>query len=144
MAPPSSLVQRHQKRKKIIIISAVVIALAAEKYARQFLVRQPYHTSALSGQAWVTELLGGHHDRMKDNLGVSAAVFRRLLCTLVERTNIRDTHNMTAEERLAIFLCTAVSGLSMRKVAERFQRSTDTISRQGTFQLVLCHSIYAR
>lgn len=30
----------------------------------------PYHTSALSGIAWVHELLNGHPDRIKNELGV--------------------------------------------------------------------------
>ncbi|KIM61587.1 hypothetical protein SCLCIDRAFT_54529, partial [Scleroderma citrinum Foug A] len=37
--------------------------------------------------------------------------------------------NVSLEEQLAIFLYTWVTGLSIRHVGERFQRSNDMISR---------------
>ncbi|PBK60096.1 hypothetical protein ARMSODRAFT_841215, partial [Armillaria solidipes] len=39
---------------------------------------EPYHNSALSGEQWTHELLGGHSDRISDNLGIKAHVFHRL------------------------------------------------------------------
>ncbi|KAH9013692.1 hypothetical protein EDB85DRAFT_1838731, partial [Lactarius pseudohatsudake] len=32
--------------------------------------KTPYHTSALSGEAWLLELIGGHPERMKTQLGM--------------------------------------------------------------------------
>jgi len=39
----------------------------------------PYHTSALTGQAWVLELMTGHPDRIRHNLGMNLEVFEELL-----------------------------------------------------------------
>jgi hypothetical protein len=42
----------------------------------------PYHTSALTGQAWVLELMTGHPDRIWHNLGMNLEVFEELLQVL--------------------------------------------------------------
>ena len=42
-------------------------------------IREPYHTSALSGEAWVLELLCGHPDQIRTELGVSLEVFNDLI-----------------------------------------------------------------
>ena len=44
--------------------------------------RQPYHTSILSGEAWVQELLHGHLRRICTELGVEEPVFRELVIML--------------------------------------------------------------
>ena len=41
-----------------------VIGIAAVLYQTPNYWRQPYHTSALSGEAWVNELIHGHPDRI--------------------------------------------------------------------------------
>lgn len=91
-------------------------------------VRQPYHTSILSGQAWVQELLHGHPRRIRTELGVREHVFRQLIFTLYHLGH-RDSKYVTLEEQLAIFLYTCVTGLTSQHVGERFQRSGETISR---------------
>jgi len=51
-------------------------------YARQYFLKEPYHTSALTGEAWVLELLAGHRDRIRCELGVRHHVFHKLVETL--------------------------------------------------------------
>lgn len=87
-----------------------------------------YHTSALTGEAWVLELMTGHPDRIRCELGVSADVFAALVAYLQE-IGIRRSKYVSLEEQVAIFLYMAVTGLTVRHVGERFQRSNDTISR---------------
>ncbi|KIO14450.1 hypothetical protein M404DRAFT_90975, partial [Pisolithus tinctorius Marx 270] len=41
----------------------------------------------------------------------------------------KNSKFVTLEEQLTIFLYTCVTGLTIRHVGERFQRSNDTISR---------------
>ncbi|KAF8881079.1 hypothetical protein BD779DRAFT_1413448, partial [Infundibulicybe gibba] len=64
---------------------------------------QPYHTSALSGYGWVLELLTGHPDRIRCELGVSHYVFDELITTL-RRLGHSGSRSVTLEEKLAIFL----------------------------------------
>jgi DNA-binding NarL/FixJ family response regulator len=104
------------------------IAAAAALVASQTEEPIPYHTSALSGQAWVDELLEGHPDRIKNELGMRKEVFRSLLVALCQ-AGYGDSRYVTLEEQLAIFLYMSVTGLSIRHVGERFQRSNETVSK---------------
>jgi len=89
---------------------------------------EPYHTSALTGEEWVIEPIVGHPECIRCELGVRADVFQALVTELhaLGHTNSRY---VSLEEQLAIFLYTCVTGLTIRHVGERFQRSNDTISR---------------
>jgi hypothetical protein len=88
----------------------------------------PYHTSILSGAAWVAELLTGHPERIRCELGMHREVFIELVDTL-RRMGHGNSKYVSLEEQLAIFLYTCVTGLTIRHVGERFQRSNETISR---------------
>lgn len=111
------------------VIGLVVntVAAAALAYAGPLFNPQPYHTSALDGQAWVLELLHGHPDRIKTELGMQLHVFTQLLAELRE-VGLTDSRHISLEEQLAIFLYSSVTGLSIRHVGEHFQHANDTIS----------------
>jgi hypothetical protein len=110
-----------------LFMSAVLNALAA---ILQFTVREPmlYHTSALSGEAWVLELIAGHPERMRCELGMHKHVFAELITELHSLGHSHSRH-VSLQEQLAIFLYCCVTGLTIRHVGERFQRSNETISR---------------
>ena len=90
--------------------------------------RQPYHTSILSGEAWVQELLHSHPRHIRTELGVEEPVFRELVIMLHNMGN-NNSKNVTLEEQLVIFLYTCVTGLTSTHIGERFQRSGETITR---------------
>ena len=92
--------------------------------------KQPMHTSILTGQRWLEELLNGHSTRFYNQLGMKKHVFCRLLSELQVGSGLHDTRNMKAEEQLAVFLYLCQTGSSLRLLMERFQHSPDTISRQ--------------
>jgi hypothetical protein len=91
-------------------------------------MKDPYHTSILSGYAWLQELLNGHPERIRTELGVHKVVFRALI-TELRSMGHGDSKYVTLEEQLAIYLYTSVTGLSIRHVGERFQRANGTISK---------------
>jgi hypothetical protein len=91
-------------------------------------MKEPYHTSILSGYAWVQELLHGHPERIRTELGVHKEVFLALVEEL-QSMGHGDTRNVTLQEQLAIFLYMSVTGLSVRHAGERFQRANGTISK---------------
>jgi hypothetical protein len=91
-------------------------------------MKEPYHTSILSGYAWVQELLNGHPERIRTELGVHKEVFHALIKELRSMGH-GDTKYVTLEEQLAIFLYTSVTGLTIRHVGERFQRANWTVSK---------------
>jgi hypothetical protein len=90
--------------------------------------RTPYHTSALSGEGWVQELLTGHPQRIRTELGVSRGTFL-LLVKAIQDIGIHSSRNVSIEEQLSIFLYTAVTGLPCTHVGERFQRTSGTITK---------------
>jgi DDE superfamily endonuclease len=116
-----------------VVNSAVA---AASIYAEPLFNKTPYHTSALTGEAWVLELLTGHPERIRNELGVHKEVFNDLLQNLCDG-GCGPSKHVSLEEKLAIFLYTCVTGLSLRHVGERFQRSTETISKYVFFSIYL-------
>jgi hypothetical protein len=102
---------------------AAVVSFAAHLYDKI-----PYHTSALSGATWVGELLDGHPERIRCELGVHRHVFQFLISYL-QTIGVQHSRGVCLEEQLAIFLYKCVTGLSVRHVAERFQRSNGTVSK---------------
>jgi hypothetical protein len=104
------------------------VVCAAQVFSASFYDKTPYHTSALSGHAWVQELINGHPERIKCELGMRLFVFQALVEAL-RAVGLQDTRNVSLEEHLAIFLLTCVTGLSIRHVGERFQHANATISK---------------
>jgi hypothetical protein len=102
--------------------------VAVDEAAR--LHRTPYHTSSLSGENWVCELLNGHPQRIRNELGMYRSTFIVLVKALqAPAIGLSSSRHVSIEEQLAIFLYTAVTGLSCTHVGERFQRLSDTISK---------------
>ena len=83
----------------------------------RYYMKEPYHTSLLSGYAWLQELLQGHPERIRTELGVHKDVFHSLVREL-QSMGHSDTRYVTLEEQLAIFLCTSVTGLTICHVGE--------------------------
>ena len=89
---------------------------------------QKYHTSILSGHAWVLELITGHLDRIQCELGLTKEAFLVLITELCDLGH-QDSRKVMLEEQTAIFLYMSVTGLTVRHVGEHFQHSSDMISQ---------------
>jgi len=79
--------------------------------------KELYHTSILTGEAWVAELLAGHPERIRCELGVHHHVFAALIFEL-RQMGYSSSRFVSLEEQLAIFLYTCVTGLTIRHVGE--------------------------
>jgi hypothetical protein len=134
---------RTQKRRLLLQILGIVvntIVAAVILFAAPLYDKEPYHTSALSGAAWVLELLEGHPKRIRCELGVSKEVFL-FLTSYLQLIGVHHSRGILLEEQLAIFLYRCVTGISVRHTGERFQRSNDTISKYVTsLDLVYIHT----
>ncbi|KAJ7085992.1 hypothetical protein B0H15DRAFT_752426, partial [Mycena belliarum] len=64
----------------------------------------PMHTSMLTGQLWLTELLNGHPGRFRDQMGMAKEVFYRLSFELQAFSGLVATKFVSADEKLATFL----------------------------------------
>lgn len=105
-----------------------LVVTTVELYSSTAYWTQRMHTSALSGQAWVDELISGHPKRMQINFGMPLHVFTSLIIEL-RLLGVTDGRRISLEEKLGIFLYTCLTGMGCRLVGERFQRSKDTVTR---------------
>jgi hypothetical protein len=128
MTDPRPEIRERIQRLCPLIIGVIVNAACNAVQTLYPKDREPYHTSALSGQDWVIELLTGHPERIRCELGMHVGAFAELIDEL-RTMGHSDSKYVSLEEQLAIFLYASVTGLSIRHLAERFQRSNDTISR---------------
>jgi hypothetical protein len=123
------LAEWRHRRARLLVLATVIISMLAISNADAHLFNIPYHTSALTGLAWVNELLHSPNPhRLEDNLGVNQVVFFGILENLIKYSGFHDDREVFVEEKLAIFLYWARTNLSYVHLAERFQRSQSTIS----------------
>ena len=120
--------QRRQLLIQILGIFVNTIIVALILFSAPLYDKEAYHTSALSGAAWVLELLEGHPGHIRCELGVSKEVFQFLVACL-QQIGISHSKGILLEEQLAIFLYGCVMGISVCHAGERFQRSNNTISK---------------
>ncbi|KAJ7084131.1 hypothetical protein C8R44DRAFT_533248, partial [Mycena epipterygia] len=73
-------------------------------YANPLYWKQPYHTSALTGDGWVFELMSGHPERIRTELGVHLHVFLLFVAELRGVAGLEDSKFLRLEEQAAIFL----------------------------------------
>ena len=86
-----------------------------------------YHTSILSGHAWLMELITRHPDHIKCELGLRKETFLSLVAEFCSLGHW-DARDITLDEQIAIFLYMSVTGLTTRHVGECFQHANSTIS----------------
>jgi hypothetical protein len=124
----------HNQRKCFIAQAACLVINAAVAasvtFATPLFEKTPYHhdTSALSGAAWVVELLNGHPERIHYELGVHKHVFQ-ILISYLQIIGVSHSWDVLLEEQLAIFLYKCVTGLSIWHVGKRLQHLNDTIHK---------------
>jgi hypothetical protein len=111
-----------------LLLILIAVSAAATVLSSRY-NKRAQHTSRLSGEQWVQELLHGHEIRIHNELGLREGIFRHLLAVLIRDGGVQHTRYVSAEEQLATFLHYAHRGLSNRALQERFQRSGDTISK---------------
>ena len=126
--------EEMQRCQVVLLSSAAAVFAASQAIIEQLellmpvIDRTPYHTSILSSEAWVQELLTGHPMWIRNELGVYRQTFFTLVQTLQD-FGIRSSRYVTIEEQVTIFLYTVVTGLSSIHVGEHFQRSPSTIQK---------------
>jgi hypothetical protein len=123
-----ALQQRKRKCQRLVLLAVLMSATTALHLIEPLFSPQPLHDSALTGQAWVIELVQGNPARMKTELGVYQHVFTRLVDAL-RYCGLTDTKHVSAMEQVAVFLLICVGNNTNQRTAGQFQRSGDTISR---------------
>jgi hypothetical protein len=129
--PPPNVDHQGTARKVVLLVVALLqyIVLGVGLYIYPQYCKQDLHNSALSGRAWLDELLTGHPDRIYIALGMRRHVFLALVLQLRAMGHIESQNSrINLDESVAIFLYTCVTGIAIDHVAERFQHSHSTIS----------------
>jgi hypothetical protein len=93
---------------------------------------EPSHPIPHTGEGWIQELMSGHPNHIRMELGMYAHVFWNLI-TILRTCGLIPSRHLSCEEQLTIFLYTSVTGLTVRHVGEHFQCLNDTISKQVIF-----------
>ncbi|XP_031387300.1 protein ANTAGONIST OF LIKE HETEROCHROMATIN PROTEIN 1-like [Punica granatum] len=118
------------------IYLALEIAAAEESVPRNI----PCRTSRLQGRYYIEEVLG-NDTRCYENFRMNPHVFHNLCDTLRANCGIRNSRNgMTVEEMVGMFLMVVAHSTRLVVVAERFQHSTETVSRVIK---VIAHGIHS-
>jgi hypothetical protein len=118
-------------------VAAVARGATVGQYMISHVIKRRMYDSALSGQAWLQELLNGHPVCFHNNIGMSKHVFRKLVHELQMYAGLEDTKHVTKEEQLAIFLHQCRTGAASHDVWEHFQHGPETISKCAVITLFL-------
>jgi hypothetical protein len=141
---PVPIDPRDRVRWVATIVASLVqyLVIGVAMYVAPQYIKTEQHTSALTGRAWLNELLTGHPDRIYIALGMRRHVFLALVFQIraLGYMEAQNAHIML-DESLAIFLYTCVTGLAIDHVAERFQHSHSTISEYTYFYHILAELI---
>jgi hypothetical protein len=71
----------HRYRQCVVVITCIVL-IAVGLTLQPLLLKEPYHTFALTGEAWVLELLASHLEHICCKLGVHRHIFNALIVEL--------------------------------------------------------------
>ncbi|RWR77282.1 putative nuclease HARBI1 [Cinnamomum micranthum f. kanehirae] len=129
----------NARRREQVKLNMLTVAAVAGWYIDTYLDKRPCRDSALSGAAYVNELLIGHLERFRQVCRMERPIFMKL-CNVIRSKNLLcDTRDITLEEQLIMFLFTIGHNAVNRQVQERFQHSGETISRHfnGVLQAIL-------
>ena len=109
--------QAFQQMTHLFTLVIRVIVLNIASILQAHYLKEPYHTSILTGHMWVPELLGGHPECIHTELGVHHHVLYAIMDELLELGHL-DSRFITFEEQLVIFLYCSVTGLTIGHLGE--------------------------
>ena len=113
-------------------ITGQLAAIVGTQYIESHYFKTPYHTSILSGQGWVQELLDGHPEHICNGLGVHQHVF--LALSSICETQAIPTHAGESSWRSSSqYSCTPASLVCQSIMLESAFRGQETVSRRPVF-----------
>jgi hypothetical protein len=128
---------REALREHILLIQAVILAVCS--YIEDSLyIPSGLRTmdkdalsdqDALRGVQLTESLLTGNPQRIQNLTRLKRETFKALLQWLIEHTGLKDSREVSAAEKLIIFLLISSHGANFRMASKTLQRSTRTIHR---------------
>lgn len=117
------------RRRRVAITASSLAGYVVSQYSGSLYSKSRMHTSILTGEARMKELLTGHPITFYNSFGMSIHVFKLLLSKLRQYTSFRSSRYVSDIEQLGIFLWICRKGASVRDTMYIFQHSPDTISK---------------
>lgn len=121
--------KRKKKRRKVFWIMTTCSSSVMATYFYKYIYKEPCMTSIQTGEMWMRDVLNGHYIRSINAFRMESSVFKQLCEELQVKYGLKPSKKMSTIEKVGIFVYTLSLGISNREVAERFQRSGETISR---------------
>ena len=119
-------VARRRNRNTLLLAAIANV----EQYNMSYVDKIPCRTSALTGWAWIMELLS-NKTRCHENLRMSRELFLALCGELVNKYGLEvPEKGVRVEESVAIFLQAIGMAKSNRQLCEDFQHSGEIISQK--------------
>lgn len=112
------------KRHKLVVILMMKMLKKRRKRRRP---RMPDTNSALTGSAYVDEILEGNPAHSVDMLHMEKQAFIRLCELFRTRGWLENSRYISVEEQMAMFLTTLGQHHTNRTVKRRYQHSTQTV-----------------
>lgn len=106
----------NTRRREHVKLNMLTVAVVAGWYIDTNFDKKSCHDSALSGAAYVNELLIGHLERFRQVCRMERPIFIKLYNIIHSKNILCDTRDITLEEQLINFLFTICYNAINRQV----------------------------
>ena len=117
----------------------VLIIMIIDQYHAVHYIKYARNLTAVDGEAYTRDLLSGNVLRFYDLLRMPLHTFLSLYDWLSRESSLRDSKEISAVQKLAIFIYIVGYAQTFRVVGERFRHSINIISKQV---FSLCFTVY--
>ncbi|KAL5568485.1 hypothetical protein UlMin_025060 [Ulmus minor] len=92
-------------------------------------VSVPKHVSSFSGHEKMCELITGHEGLLLEHIRMNRDCFYQLVTLFIVQNRLQETHTLTVQEQLMMFLTMVAHEDSNRRTSYEWKHSGETISR---------------
>ena len=110
-----------------VVLLVCVMDSVIRKIRRQS--RIPKHVSSFSGHEKMCELITGHKGLLLEHIRMNRDYFHRLVTLFTVQNRLQETHTLTVQEQLMMFLTMVAHGDSNRRTSYEWKHSGETVSR---------------
>ncbi|KAL5550387.1 hypothetical protein UlMin_000563 [Ulmus minor] len=110
-----------------VVLLVCVMDSVIRKIRRQS--RIPKHVSSFSGHEKMCELITGHEGLLLEHIRMNRDCFHRLVTLFTVQNRLQETHTLTVQEQLMMFLTMVAHGDSNRRTSYEWKHSGETVSR---------------
>ena len=91
--------------------------------------RIPKHVSSFNGHEKMCELITGHEKLLLEHIRMNRDYFHQLCTLFTVQNRLQETHTLTVQEQLMMFLTMVAHGDSNQRTSYEWKHSSETVSR---------------